>query len=47
MFDPATKFVGPNGVYPRAVVITAGVRLRDTGNVVPSFLAIEKKYDTF
>ena len=36
-----------NGVYPRAVVITAGVTAIDTGNVAPSFLAIEKLYATF
>ena len=27
--------------------MTAGVRAKLTGKVVPSFLAIEKKYDTF
>ena len=26
--------------------MTDGVRAKDTGNVVPSFRAIEKKYDT-
>ena len=47
IFDPATKLVGPNGVYPRAVVIVKGVRLKETGKVVPSFLAIEKLYAMF
>ena len=43
----ATVSVACNGVYPKAVVIVKGVRLKETGKVVPSFLAIEKKYDTF
>ena len=47
MYFSASVSLALNGVYPKAVVTTAGLIAIDTGNVVPSFLAIEKLYATF
>ena len=39
-FVPATKFVGPNGTYPRAFVMLAALNAVEFNGVYPSVLMI-------